>query len=239
MKYLQKFNEGIFGFGKKKPKDETNKTSGAELVSLPDKSIYPDKPTPEPTPEPTPKKYEAKPIDSDGINELLIRFSSFKKVIKDKFNSVFDINMFIIEKISNMICDQYSLFARKGNLISNFSQFYDSMDVLIISREGTKDCTEFYIDNDWYVFRIFVMKPYQSINNICLSVKVHKTYLNAFLNRVISKDPWGDSQYQDRTVVNRYTPPSTVDKYVPPPKKDTITEMKELMKKIKNKKMNK
>lgn len=180
------------------------------------------------------KQYEPTPSEA---NELLIRFLTFENVILTKYSGLYDINVFVMEKISNMVCSQYSLYVKRGELISNFSQFYNSMVVLIISKEISTDRIGFYMEGDWYVFRIFVCSANK---NICLSVKVHKTYLNDFLNRKIKKDPWGDSQYEDEPVVNRYTPTKpVVNTYIPPVKKDNIGEMKALMKKIKNKKMNK
>lgn len=205
--------------------------------------ISPEKQAPEKQAPETPvesaikKQYEPTPSE---VNELLIRFSTFSNVILDKYSKLFDINMFIIEKISNMVCSQYSLYVKRVDLVSNFSQFYDSMPVLIISKEISKDRIGFYMEGDWYVFRIFVCTWECENKYICLSVKVHKTYLNDFLNRKIKKDPWGDSQYENDPVVNKYTPTKpVVNTYIPPAKKDNIDEMKALMKKIKNKKMNK
>lgn len=180
------------------------------------------------------KQYEPTPLE---VNELLIRFLTFENLILTKYSGLYDINVFIMEKISNMICSQYSLYVKKSGLMSTFSRFYDSMGVLIIGKEIPTDRTGFYMDGDWYAFRIFVCNANK---NVCLSVKVHKTYLNDFLNRKIKKDPWGDLQYEDEPVVNRYEPTKpVVNTYIPPVKKDNIGEMKALMQKIKNKKMNK
>lgn len=184
----------------------------------------PETPKQEKIPE-TPKQ-EKNEISQSEINELLFRFSPFESIINKKYNGLFDINDNIMDEITNMICNQYNLYVKKQKpLFYVFSLYSLSSEVLRIYKEITLERNEFYKDGDWYIFRIFLC---DSNRNICLSVAVHKIYLNNFLGKEIKKNPWVE---KNEPIINK--PPVQIAK------KTNTEEMKELITKIKNKKLNK
>lgn len=184
-------------------------TTGTQLSLFPDES---GKPT----------KYETKTFVSSWKKLLLEKFKPLRDIILKKYDNFYGINSYILEIVGNMISNEFNLSSRSTKDSMLLSTYANGYPVVIITSEVSEKKEEISDDEDYYIFKVYI----STARNICFVIKIGKLYSDRFFNKKLSSDPWN---------FNKNKPITTLPAI---PKKVIDTkEMKELLSKIRNKKI--
>lgn len=154
--------------------------------------------------------------------KLLKNFKPLRDIIGKKYDNFYGINSYILEIVSNMISNEFNLYSRSIKDSMLLSAYAGGYPVVIITSEVSEKKEEISENEDYYIFKVYI----STARNICFVIKIGKLYSDRFFDKKLSSDPWNFNKNKSTTTL-----PAITKKVI-----DT-KEMKELLSKIRNKKI--
>lgn len=154
--------------------------------------------------------------------KLLKKFKPLRDIIERKYDNFYGINSYILEIVSNMISNEFNLSPRNIKDSMLLSAYAGGYPVVIITSEVSEKKEEISENEDYYIFKVYI----STARNICFVIKIGKLYSDTFFDKKLSSDPWNFNKNKSTTTL-----PAITKKVV------GTKEMKELLSKIRNKKI--
>lgn len=159
--------------------------------------------------------------EPNEYEKLLRNFKPLRDIIERKFDNFYGINSYILEIVSNMISNEFNLYSRSIKDSMLLSAYAGGYPVVIITSEVSEKKEEISENEDYYIFKVYI----STARNICFVIKIGKLYSDRFFDKKLSSDPWN---FKNKSIT---TPPVSTKKAI------NTKEMKELLSKIRNKKI--